>query len=351
MGNDENSWGSIVSEFNKVVEESRARATQPGLPISLNLDPITQKYIDALVQKTQRPMLIYAVDFFNAQKAAIAGNDISIVISDKDGIVETTRKIPPGPLDIIIHSPGGSLEATESIVDILRQKFTDIRFFIPNTAKSAATMWALSGDEVYLASSAELGPIDPQIISRNDRGMISQSAAQAIIDQFEAAQKDLSEHPNRLPAWIPILPMYGPSLYHDSKLAIKLSKEIVRGWLVEYMFKGLPKKKDRINKAVRVVNYFANHKKFKSHGRKIGLTEIEKNLKGLLKIKRLDDDQELYNSVMGVYYCLLQIFQYSPVAFKVIQNNIGQRYIRNISMPTPQFIQMPGIPRGLISPQ
>jgi hypothetical protein len=70
----------------------------------------------------------------------------------------------------------------------------------------------------------------------------------------------------------------------------------------------------------------------KSHGRKIGLAEIDKNLKGLLKIKKLDDDAILYNRVMGVYYCFVQIFMRSPT-FKIIQNNIGNRYVRSIQVP------------------
>lgn len=346
MGNGENSWGAILKEFEKATEEANIKAKEEGKPAVIDVDAITQRHIDALFQITHRPILIYAVDFFNAAKVALAGYDASILLSDKDGIVETTTKLPSGPLDIILHSLGGSLEATESIVGILRSKFTDIRFLIPNTAKSAATMWALSGNEIYLANSAELGPIDPQIISRKEGGTINQSAAQAIIDQFEAAEKDLADHPNKLPAWIPILPMYGPSLYQDSKNAIRLSKEIVRSWLVEYMFKDLSKKKEKTSRAMRAVNYFANHKKFKSHARKIGLTEIDQNLKGLLKVKKLDDDPILYNEVMAVYYCLLQIFQRST-SFKIIQNNIGQRYVRHIQVPPPSpLLQIPRFPPG-----
>jgi len=329
-----NSFNKIFEEFNRAIAAAQEESRQsPGKSVTLNLDAITSKYIDDLFRHTQRPLLIYIIDFFNAQKVALAGNEVSIILSDKDGIIEATRTLPSGPLDIIFHSPGGSLEATESIVDILRSKFTDIRFFIPNIAKSAATMWALSGDEIFLASSAELGPIDPQIVYRRDAG-INQSAAQAIIDQFEAAQKDLATNSNKLPAWIPILPMYGPSLYQDCKNAIKLSKDIVRSWLVEYMFKNIAKKSQRINRARRVVNYFANHQLLKSHGRKIGIVQIEQNLKGLLKVKKLEDDPALYDKVMGVYYCFIQIFQRSP-AFKVIQNHCGNRYIRQVQVAQP----------------
>jgi|ERR1043166_1978234 hypothetical protein len=335
MPEEANSFNKIFEEFNRVIAAAQQASGQPpGTPVPVNLDAIASKYIDDLFQHTQRPLLIYITDFLNSQKAAMAGNEISIILSDKDGIVEATRTLPAGSLDIILHSPGGSLEATESIVEILRAKFDDIRFFIPSTAKSAATMWALSGDEIYLTSGAELGPIDPQVIYRRDQGL-SQSAAQAIIDQFEAAQKDLATNANKLPAWIPILPMYGPSLYQDCKNAIKLSKEVVRSWLVKYMFKGIAKKSARTNRARKVVNYFANHKLLKSHARKIGLVQLDQNLKGLLNVRKLDDDAILYDKVMGVYYCFIQIFQRSP-AFKVIQNHTGNRYIRQIA-PQIQF--------------
>ncbi len=53
-------------------------------------------------------------------------------------------------VDIIIHSPGGSAEATQSIVGMLRENFDNIRFIIPNMSKSAATMMAMSGDEIMM---------------------------------------------------------------------------------------------------------------------------------------------------------------------------------------------------------
>ena len=45
-------------------------------------------------------------------------------------------------LDLIIHSPGGSVEAAEQIVNYLRAKYAHIRAIIPHSAMSAATMIA-----------------------------------------------------------------------------------------------------------------------------------------------------------------------------------------------------------------
>ncbi|MQY59252.1 MAG: hypothetical protein GH144_06555 [Clostridia bacterium] len=39
-----------------------------------------------------------------------------------------------------------------------------MRFLIPHTAYNAATMLALSGDEILMDDRSTLGPIDPQIM-------------------------------------------------------------------------------------------------------------------------------------------------------------------------------------------
>ncbi len=333
-----NSWGSLLTEFENEKKRALEESKSTGLPPAMKLDSIVDAKVSTLTQYTSIPVIIYAVDFFSPQKMMSAGFELQILPSDKDGFIEVTQGLPAGPLDIILHSPGGTLEATESIVSILRDKFSPIRFIIPNIAKSAATMLALSGDEIVMASSSELGPIDPQFNFPRTDGTIVACPAQAIIDQFEGAVTELSKNSSKLPAWIPILPMYGPSLYQDCKNAMKLSKEVVRTWLMDYMFKDLPKGK-RVNRARKIVNYFANHKHFKSHGRKIGFSEIEKNLNGLLNLKKLNDDEIFYNRVMGVYFSLLHTFQ-RGTAFKIFWNNIGKKFVRHIpSIQLPFQIQ------------
>jgi hypothetical protein len=332
-----NSWGSVLKEFDAEVQRAKDESQRTGRPATIDFDSLVEAKISSLTEHTHRSLLVYAVDFFNSHKVAVAGIDTQILHSDKDGFVEVSRDLPRGPLDVILHSPGGSLEATEAIVSILRHKFDHVRFIVPNMAKSAATMLALSGDEIILASSAELGPIDPQFNFPRGDGAIIPSPAQAIIDQFEGAEQELSKDPSKLPAWIPILPMYGPSLYQDCKNALKLSKEVVRSWLTQYMYSDLPKK-SRVNRARKVVNYFANHKHFKSHGRKIGIAEIDAHLGNLLKLRKLDDDLVLYNRVMGVYFALLHLFQRSS-SFKILWNNLGKKFVRHVPV---RVVQIPG---------
>lgn len=79
------------------------------------------------------------------------------------GMMEVCRGLTGPGLDLIVHSPGGSAEATASMVRYLRQKFTHIRVFVPLAAMSAATMWALSGDEIWMGTMPRSIPWPAQL--------------------------------------------------------------------------------------------------------------------------------------------------------------------------------------------
>ena len=66
-------------------------------------------------------------------------------------------------LDLILHSPGGSLEVSEQVVTYLRSKYRHIRAVVPQNAMSAATMIACACDGIVMGKHSALGPIDPQI--------------------------------------------------------------------------------------------------------------------------------------------------------------------------------------------
>lgn len=53
-------------------------------------------------------------------------------------------------MTIILTTTGGSVEATEDFVEILRHHYDVVDFIIPNYAMSAGTIFAMSGDEIYM---------------------------------------------------------------------------------------------------------------------------------------------------------------------------------------------------------
>lgn len=75
--------------------------------------------------------------------------------------------IDPGddkvPIDVWIESPGGDAHAAFALALLLRATASKVRVVVPDYAKSAATLLALAGDEIYLAPGAQLGPLDAQM--------------------------------------------------------------------------------------------------------------------------------------------------------------------------------------------
>ncbi len=297
-----------------------------------------------LEEVVEHPVIVYATNFLNSLKVQqVGGDELQINLRDKTGFIEATNHLATGPLDVLLHSPGGSPTATESIVAMLRQKFDPIRFIIPDVAKSAATMLAMSGDEILMTPSGELGPIDPQmVLSREGRTIIA--PAQAILDQFEQASKDLLTSAARLPVWLPILREYGPSLLQDSSNAIALSKQLVGEWLARYMFRNQP---DASQRAQIVVDYLGGHNNFKSHGRRIGAEHLQQLGVGV-QIQTIPPGP-LLTAVMDAYWSVDVTFDLSG-AYKIIEHHSGNAFIQSIQMIVTQGLQQPALPAPQLPP-
>jgi hypothetical protein len=313
------SWNDIQKEINATIPE-------PGKPP--DLDGIRRAKIAKLSEYRQRPLVIYASDFLNQKKASLAGAELNLDWSDKLGFIEVIQSLEGEKVDVLLHSPGGSADAVQSIVDIIRSKFSDVSFIIPNVAKSAATMLALSGNELIMDEMSELGPTDPQFVIPRRDGII-QAAGQAIIDQFEEAQKLIAENPKMLVPWIPILQQYGPALYMEARNAIKLSTDMVKNWLEIYMFKG---EELASEKAADISSFLGDHKNFLSHRKKIGLSEIRQEpLLQELKVLDMNSKPELKDLVRAVYLTIDATFQYTGV-FKIFENSLNKGMFRSISV-------------------
>ena len=285
----------IVEEFN--------RTLQPNGQI--DFDSVRRAKLSGLAAHTGRPLLIYAADFLNSQKAVACGGEVNLDFQDKTAFAECTRNLQGPTIDVLVHSPGGLAEAAESIVKILRHKFSDVRFIVPNIAKSAATMLVLSGDSLVMDELSELGPTDPQFSIPRSDGTRTYAPAQAIIDQFDEASTQLKADPGLLPAWIPILPSYGPSLYQECKNAIKLSEILVREWLANYMFGGSSRRR-ALRASRRVARYFANHNNFYTHMRRV---DIDKAIELGLVVHDMRADPNLQTLVHDAYHALAITFE------------------------------------------
>lgn len=283
-----------------------------------NIDTVRRNKLKKLFNITERPILLYGVEMFNPGKINATQGNIVIDLTDKDGFSEVLREITGNNIDVILHSPGGSPEATESLVNLLRRRFKSIRFIIPSVAKSAATMMSMSGDEIILGIDAELGPTDPQMIINNKI-----HPAHAILQQFDIAKKEVANNSNNLPAWLPILQQYGPSMLMECKNAIKLSKTLVTEWLSKYMLKGITKAK---YKASLISSYLASPKHL-SHGRSIDILKLKQKGVNIKYTNELNPD--ITEAVQDIYLALTMTFMRTG-AYKIYENHLGKGFYRTI---------------------
>ena len=67
------------------------------------------------------------------------------------------------PIDLIIHTPGGLVLASEQIAEALLRHPGKVTVFVPHYAMSGGTLVAMAADELVMDQNAVLGPLDPQL--------------------------------------------------------------------------------------------------------------------------------------------------------------------------------------------
>jgi len=88
----------------------------------------------------------------------------SISIDDSEAVLRAIRFTPPEqPIDVILHTPGGLVLASEQIAKALVEHKGKVTVFVPHYAMSGGTLIALAADEIVMDANAVLGPVDPQI--------------------------------------------------------------------------------------------------------------------------------------------------------------------------------------------
>ena len=256
-------WIEVLNEIVQAQKNNQPNA----------IDLVRRKYLHKLHVKTGRNVIAYYSGFLNKPKAV----HTSINDKDKSGFMLAVNKLDRSKgLDLLLHTPGGEIAATESLVDYLYSIFgKNIRAIVPQISMSAGTMIALSTKEIIMGRQSNLGPIDPQM-----GGL----ACQAILAEFENAKKEVKANPSSAPIWQVIIGKYHPTLLGACQQAIDWSEQMVAKWLNENMFASDTSKVDLVLKT------FADHETQKTHRRHISKKECE-DLG--LNITSLESDQEL----------------------------------------------------------
>jgi len=305
-------WGGILKEIQDLIPSQGGEA----------LNNVRNKYLKDLSDYTGRNTIIYATRWTSGDSTP---NTVSINDEDIHAFMEAVSNLEGETLDLILHTGGGSAEATDAIVSYLRQKFTDIRVIIPQAAMSAGTMLACSADTIVMGKHSSIGPIDPQFILQTSVGFQA-LPAHAILEQFQLAQQDCAANPRNLNSWLPLLSQYGPALLVRCKDQIDFGRLLVENWLECYMFKGEGSENPK-----KIAEFLSNHSNFKTHGKHISAPDA---LNRGLKITMLEEDQIFQDKVLSTFHATMHAFGMS-LAAKVVANQHGNCYIKQMKVPVP----------------
>ncbi len=276
-------------------------------------DLTRRKYLSQLSEHTGRNTILYYSGWLQrARLVQQSGISFSVNDLDKDGLMATVHELDRSMgLDLVLHTPGGDVAATESLVHYLRQMFdTDVRAIVPHLALSAGTMIALSCREIVMGKHSSLGPIDPQI-----GGL----AAHAVVEEWKRAYAESAADETRRQFWQLVINKYPVGLVGTCEKAIEWSEQIACSWLETGMFAN---EADPAAKAKSVIDEIGSLAETKAHNRHIS---ADKAKSMGIHVVALEDDQDLQELVLSVHHACMLTLADTPTV-KLIENQHGIAY-------------------------
>jgi len=235
------------------------------MSIPRNVSEFVEQELHERIRAIEDSFSAHAITFIGP---IMGGTDdlLRNAVEKRHSIGPTSKK-----LVFILSTEGGYIEVVQRIVATLRRYYSIVDFIIPNSAYSAGTVLALSGDAIHMDYYSRLGPIDPQVEAQSGKfvpalgylekynallkkandGTISVAEIQLLIQGFDQAELNYYEH------------------------ARALSISLLEEWLVNYKFKDWKEtetRKIKVDKAMKVQRageiaaQLNNTEKWHSHG-------------------------------------------------------------------------------------
>lgn len=267
---------------------------------------VLNKYIKKLADFTKRNVIAYYSGWLYRDNCEYQIND-----KDMCSFMTALHGVDFNKgLDLILHTPGGVIEATESIIKYLKSKFNDnIRVIVPHLAMSAGTMIALSSSKIIMGEHSSLGPVDP---------FIGSLSTHDILLEFNQALKYVNKFPSTAPLWQVQLNKLPPIVFSKSEKVIKMTEEIVRELLKENMLKN---KND--SEIQQTLEYLTDPIHTKQHGRHIGIAKAREYG---LTVERLEDYPEMQDIVCSIHHVMTYVFEHTLI-YKAVLTDREQNSI------------------------
>ena len=299
-------WREVLEEVSTC--QQRAKSDSAGA-----FDTVRRKYLKLLHEHSGRNIIAYYSGFLSKPDIDSEIND-----EDKNAFMMAVHQLDRSKgLDLILHTPGGGIAATQSIVNYLHKMFgRDIRAIVPQIAMSAGTLIACSCKSIMMSKHSNLGPIDPQI-----GGM----PAYGVIKEFKRACREVKKDPSRIPIWQVILSKYPPTFIDRCRHAIAWSNSFAEEQLRGVMFGGEEDASQKAHRAVRALSSYTGNK---THDRHL---HAEDCIQVGLKIESIEEDPDFQDLLLTVHHSFMHALT-NTAAFKLIENHLGAAFVKQASI-------------------
>lgn len=264
----------------------------------------------------------------------------SIESSDDLPFAELVQSIPANEkkVDVFLATGGGSGQQVVKFVNALRARFDEVDFILPSTSMSAGTLFALSADNIWMNPLAAMGPVDPQIPTKDGRFVPAQALLLLVAQLQKDGQKALEE--KRPVPWsaVRMIDSIDKKELGDamtaSQYAVNMASQFLntfklRSWQTRES-SGQPVTPEyRLKRAQEVGQALVDHDRWKSHGHSISREVLWNEIR--LKIDHPDESFErLIRRAWAVCYW---IFDKTPVQKMLLSRDYS--YVKHTVVGVP----------------
>lgn len=303
---------NLVDSLLDVMEDGREYASiLDKIPKpNINLINDVVKGIQAIEEVRNRPCLLYTGNLITKD-----GGEAGVDAKDNVPFQELVGNVPADQraVDIYLATNGGSGEQISCFVNCLRARFDEVNFLIPSSCMSAGTLFALSGERVYMTANAFLGPIDPQVPSVGGRYV----PAQALLLLVEKLQKDGEEAMrNGMPVpWtaVRLIDSLDKKELGAAITASQWSQKLAAQYILKYKLKNWDVREStglnvteeyKTQRADEIAAALVSHERWKNHGHAISRDVLWSEIR--LKIDH--PDEALERAIVRLWALLTWLF-------------------------------------------
>ena len=235
-------------------------------------------------------------------------------------------------LDVYLETPGGLGEVAEEIVKFFHSKFKNVSFIISGQAKSAGTIIALSGHEIFMTETGSLGPIDAQV--RIGRSSFS---AHDYIEWINEKREEAAKSGKLNPFDAIMVAQITPGELSGVLHSLRYAEDLVIEWLPKYKFKNWDATEKRQipvtdkmkeQQARKIATELTKHSRWRTHGRSLKIQDL---MDLGLRINRVEDNPKLSDIVYRIQTVIRFLFDMTAT-FKIFAT-VHEKIFRQANQP------------------